>query len=46
MMRVVNNNIIMIGIYIAPFPFIRCSKALHSVIVLQIPDDEGISADP
>ena len=25
--------IIIIGIYIAPFPFIKCSKALHIVIV-------------
>ena len=25
--------IIIIGIYIAPFPFITCSKALHIVIV-------------
>ena len=24
---------IIIGIYIAPFPFIKCSKALHIVIV-------------
>ena len=25
--------IIIIGIYIAPFPFIKCSKVLHIVIV-------------
>ena len=25
--------IIIIGTYIAPFPFIKCSKALHIVIV-------------
>ena len=25
--------IIIIGIYILPFPFIKCSKALHIVIV-------------
>ena len=25
--------IMIIGIYIAPFPFIKCSKALHIVIV-------------
>ena len=31
-----NNNNIIIGIYIAPFPFIKCSKALHIVIVLVI----------
>ena len=28
-----NNNIIIIGIYIAPFPFVKCLKALHIVIV-------------
>ena len=28
--------IIIIGIYIAPFPFIKCSKALHIGIVLVI----------
>ena len=27
------NNIIIIGIYIAPFPFIKCPKAMHIVIV-------------
>ena len=34
--HVINNRgiiIIIIGIYIAPFPFIKCSKALHIVIV-------------
>ena len=31
-----NNKIIIIGIYIAPFPFIKCSKALHIGIVLVI----------
>ena len=31
--RMYNNNIIIIGIYIAPFPFIKYSKALHIVIV-------------
>ena len=25
--------IIIIGIYVAPFPLIKCSKALHIVIV-------------
>ena len=28
--------IIIIGIYIAPFPFIKCSKALHIVIVYDL----------
>ena len=28
--------ILIIGIYIAPFPFIKCSKALHIGIVLVI----------
>ena len=32
-MMIIIIMIIIIGVFIAPFPFIKCSKALHIVIV-------------